>query len=88
MSALTQAASARPDRTITIMIDGDAIEIPDKDTTANELLRAAGLDPLTHYLIRVRGKKRESFEGQGGDPLKVRRDETFISLFTGPTPTS
>lgn len=72
---------------IQISLDGESIEVPRK-TTPNAILAADNLDPATHYLVRVEGHHRTSYQGQGSTVLVVHPGETFVSLSTGPTTTS
>jgi hypothetical protein len=78
----------RPEKTITIDLDGEDLTVPDRDITPNEILGLAGLDPATHYLVRLKGKNQESYQGHGEETIKVHPNEKFLSLSTGPTPTS
>jgi hypothetical protein len=78
----------KPPKTITISLDGEDLELPDRDTTPNEILRTAGLDLATHYLVKIHGKDQDSYQGRGDETIKVHNKEKFISLSTGPTPTS
>ena len=78
----------RPPKTLTIKLDGEDLEIPDRDVTPNEILTLAELDPANHYLVRIKGKHQESLEGQGDVTIKVHTNEKFVSVSTGPTPTS
>lgn len=80
--------SVKPPKTITIDLDGEDLELPDRDATPNEILQTAGLDPATHYLVQVHGKQQDSYQGRGEETIKVHNNEKFISLSTGPTPTS
>ena len=43
------------------------ITLDDPETTPNEVLRLAGLDPATNYLVRVDGRHQVSFEGRGDE---------------------
>lgn len=73
---------------VTIELDGDALHLPDRDTTADAVLQEAGLSPTTHYLVRLIGRNRESLQGRGSEPLRLHEKERFVSLSTQPTPTS
>jgi hypothetical protein len=85
----TQDESASgPQKSVTIDLDGEDLTVPDRDITPDEILTIAGLEPATHYLVRLRGKHQESLQGAGEVPLKVHEGEKFLSLSTGPTPTS
>ena len=80
--------TAQQQKTVTINLDGEPLELLDRDTTPNEILLAANLDPATHYLVKLQGKHQESYQGRGEETVKVHNHERFISLSTGPTPTS
>lgn len=77
-----------PDKSVTIDFDDEPLVIPDRDTTPNEILRIAGLDPATHYLVHIQGKEQESYKDRGEEPLKVHNNDKYVSVSTGPTPTS
>jgi hypothetical protein len=72
----------------TIILDEEELFVPDVDTTPNAILRLASLDPSTHYLVETKARKQISYKGLGDEPIKVKDGETFVSLSTGPTPTS
>ncbi|MDX3637135.1 MULTISPECIES: hypothetical protein [Streptomyces] len=75
-------------KTVTVTVDGEPVEGVPRHTTPNEILRLAGIDPATHYLVRVNGRHQEPFNGQGDRQITVHERETFVSVSTGPTPTS
>lgn len=81
-------AGSRPPKTVTVDVDGEDVQLPDRDVTPNEILAAAGLDATTHYLVEIRGKQQDSYQGRGTEPIKVHNNQKFVSLSTGPTPTS
>lgn len=78
----------RPPKEVTIDLDGEDVSVPDREITPDQILKLAGLDPATHYLVRLTGKHQESLQGHGEEPIKVHEHEKFLSLSTGPTPTS
>jgi len=89
MQRETDAASAEHGRPpIEITVDGRPITLDDPETTPNEILRLAGLDPVTNYLVRVEGRHQVSFEGRGDEHIRVHPGEKFVSVSTGPTPVS
>jgi hypothetical protein len=71
-----------------ITVDGRPFTLDQPETTPNQILELAGLDPTAHYLVRVEGRHQESYEGRGDDPIRVHPGETFVSVSTGPTPVS
>ncbi|WP_328493428.1 hypothetical protein OHS59_12190 [Streptomyces sp. NBC_00414] len=80
-------ADAAP-KTVTITVDREPVSGVPRRTTPNEILRLAGIDPAGHYLVKITGRHQESFEGRGEEPITVHEHEKFVSLSTGPTPTS
>jgi hypothetical protein len=83
-----QAEGEKPKKKITFTVDEAEIVTEDKELTPDEILVLAGLDPATRYLVRVKARKQESFEGKGEIPIKVHEGEDFISVAVGPTPVS
>ncbi|MEU1338919.1 hypothetical protein [Streptomyces sp. NPDC005827] len=75
-------------KTVTVIVDEEPVPGVPQHTTPNEILQLAGIDPATHYLVLVNGRHRESFKDQGDKDITVHERETFVSVFTGPTPTS
>lgn len=73
---------------VTIHLDGENLVLESPDTTPNEILQLAGLDPATHYLVEIKGRQQDSLQGQGAAAIHVKDGDKFISLSTGPTPTS
>lgn len=78
----------KPDKEVEIVFDGEPLRLPSAHITPNEVLVVAGLDPATHYLVAIRGRHQISYQGKGDDPIHVHKNESFIALSTGPTPTS
>lgn len=70
----------------TIFIDGESFEAPEKTMTANAILSLGGLAIDEHYLVEIKGKHQESFEGKGNEEIHLHEGAKFISIFTGPTP--
>ena len=70
----------------TIVIDGEQFEAPEKTMTANEILSLGGLSTDEHYLIEIKGKHQDPFEGKGDQEIHLHEGSKFISIFTGPTP--
>lgn len=74
-------------KTVTVVVDGEPVEVP-KHTTPNAVLGVAGIDAATHYLVRITGRHQHSFAGCGEEEITVHERETFVSVSTGPTPTA
>ncbi|WP_329245508.1 hypothetical protein OIE43_21045 [Streptomyces pseudovenezuelae] len=75
-------------KTVTVTVDGELVAGVPRRTTPNEILRLAGIDPATHYLVRINGRHQEPFNGEGDKEIAVHERETFVSVSTGPTQTS
>lgn len=86
--AQLEADRVRPPKTVTVQVDDEDVDLPDRDVTPNEILRAAGLDPATHYLVGGKGRHQTSYKGVGDVPIRVHKGQEFTSVSTGPTPTS
>ncbi|MFG3292326.1 hypothetical protein ACGF3G_26405 [Streptomyces sp. NPDC048179] len=80
-------ADAAP-KTVTITVDREPVSGVPLHTTPNAILQLAGIDPASHYLVKIDGRHQEPFEGRGEEPISVHEHEKFVSLSTGPTPTS
>lgn len=80
--------SHKPDKPVEILFDGEPLRLPAGDTTPNEILTIAGLDPATNYLVLIQGRHQVSYQGNGDEQIHAHKDESFIALSTGPTPTS
>jgi hypothetical protein len=70
-------------------VDGEPFETDRRDWTPNEIIKTFGdKDPATHYLVRIEGHHRNSYEGKGNEPIKIHDGEKFQIVSTGPTPVS
>lgn len=79
----------KPDEhVITFDVDDEPIETTEKTLTPNEIMGLAKVDPTNHYLVEVKGRNQESFEGRDDEPIKIHAKEKFITVATGPTPVS
>jgi len=75
-------------RTVTIVLDKKPLAGVPEHTTPDAILGLGGIDPATHYLVRVEGRHQESFKDKGTEQITVHEGETFVSVSTGPTPVS
>jgi hypothetical protein len=87
---MTTAAEtpAQPGRPITFTVDDEPVSTTEEQLTPNQILGLAGIDPATSYLVRITGRHQESYQGRGDEPIRVHQNEVFVSVSTGPTPTS
>ena len=75
-------------RKITFTVDGERIATDKERLTPNEILVLAQIDPATHYLEKIDGRHHTSYQGHGDEPIRMHDGDRFVSLCTGPTPTS
>ena len=75
-------------KSFSIFIDGEEFVIEDRTETPNQLLGLAGLASAEYYLIEVKNKRQESFQGRGDETIHIQKGDTFVSVFTGPTTVS
>lgn len=73
---------------IEFTVDETHVTTTDKTLTASAILALAGIDPLTHYLVELRGKQQISYEGKVDEPIKVHPNQEFLSVRVGPAPLS
>ena len=85
---MTKPDEREKPKKVTIILDDETLVLSSRDITPNEILRTAGLDPATHYLVEIKGRQQISYQGKGDVSIRAKDGEKFISLSTGPTPTS
>jgi hypothetical protein len=56
--------------------------------TPTEILSNAKIDPVTHYLVQIEGKKQVSYQVNPSEQIHMHEHMKFISVSTGPTPVS
>lgn len=78
-----------PHHEIHFFVDGERHETRQHEMTPDHIIREfAHKDPKTHYLVRIEGHHRVSYEGKGHEPIKLHNGERFQVISTGPTPVS
>lgn len=82
------AETGKTGQRIEFTVDGEPVTTTEEILTPDQILRLAGIDPATSYLVKVEGRKQESYQGRGDEPIRVHEHEVFVSVSTGPTPTS
>ena len=90
-TAPTQATAEsrdRHDKKITFTVDTEPITTREEHLTPNQVLSLAEIDPATHYLVRVEGRRQTSYQGRGDEKIRLHDGDVFVSASTGPTPTS
>jgi hypothetical protein len=67
------------DKTFTVTVDDEPIEVPRKDMTARNILEIAGLDPATRYLIEKHGNQTTSYKDNPDGEIKVHQNQVFLT---------
>jgi hypothetical protein len=87
MSAQPQQKPEKPHVT-TFEVDGEPVETSEKSLTPNQIMGLAEVDSTSHYLVELKGRNQDSYEGRGDEPINVHEKQKFITVATGPTPVS
>jgi hypothetical protein len=62
---------------VTILVNNNEVQIPDKDTTGQEIKEKAGV-PLDFTLYRKQGDKLDEVKNE--DAVKVHEHENFVAV--------
>lgn len=84
---LSAKEDKRKERFVSYFVDGETLMTADSTLTVEQVLRQAGLDPATHYLIELRGQHQLPHQTLT-EVLHIHNQERFVSIFNGPTPVS
>jgi hypothetical protein len=69
-------------------VDGEAQTTDEHTLTPTQILQAAGIDPVTHYLVEIVGNTQKSYQNDPNEAIRMHEHMKFISIATGPTPVS
>jgi len=87
MSEIETQKAEHSVHTITYFVDNEAQRTEDPALTVGQILKNAGLDPSSHYLIELRGDHQIEYKDIN-QTIRVHEKEKFISVLHGPTPLS
>ena len=73
-------------KTFTVTVDGEPVEVSRKGVTARAILEIAGLDPATRYLIEKHGNQTISYKGKADSEVKVHQNQVFLTGRCGAVP--
>lgn len=76
------------DKTFTVTVDGEPVEIPRKDVTPRIVLVAAELDPALRYLMTTHGNQNISYRDKLDEEIKVHQNQQFTTGLLGPVTVS
>ncbi len=77
-----------PTHTIDYTVDGESQSTTENILTPAQILKNAGLDPSTHYLVQKEGQHQISYQGKPDEPIHMHEHMVFVSISTAPTPVS
>lgn len=81
-------SNEKNDKTFTVTVDGEPVEVPRKDVTAREILVLAGLNPTERYLIEKHGDNTTSYKDNADGVVKVHENQVFLTGRCGPVTVS
>ena len=85
---MTETAGHDGRHTITFTVDGEPVHTEEHKLTPIEIIKLAGVNPDTNYLVRVEGRHQQSYKDTPTQPIEVHEGEVFVTVPTGPTPVS
>jgi hypothetical protein len=80
--------SKKPGPVFDYTVDDEPQSTTEHTLTPTEILRNAGIDPATHYLVQIVGHTQKSYKETPSEPIHMHEHMKFVSVFTGSTPVS
>lgn len=72
------------EKSFTVTVDGEEVEIPRKNVTPRQILEFAELDPTQRYLIERRGNRTISYRDNPDEEITVHQNQIFLTGRLGP----
>jgi hypothetical protein len=69
-------------------VDGEPQSTSEHVLTPNEIMKEAGIDPSTHYLIEIDGNAQKSFKDEPNFQIHMHEHAKFVTASLGPTTVS
>ncbi len=73
---------------ITFTVDGEPVTTTDPTLTPRQIMKLVGVNPVTNYLVQIKGRHQTSYRDDPDVEIRVHKDDTFFTISTGPTPVS
>lgn len=84
-AAVEEIKAAEERCEIHFTVDGEPCETDKRELTPDEIIRRFGQrDPSKNYLVQILSGQKESYQGKGHIPIKMRDGMRFQILSTGP----
>lgn len=80
--------TAEKQHVIHFEVDDEELETTEHALTPVQIMGVAGIDPATNYLVEIEGQHQISLKDQPNVPVELHEGSKFVSVSTGPTPTS
>jgi hypothetical protein len=80
--------SAHEDHLIHFEVDGEELTTTEPVLTPVQIMEIAGIDPANHYISEIRGHEQISYKDRPNAEIPMHNGIKFVSVSTGPTPTS
>lgn len=87
-ASVTEHPERKPPHVVEILVDGEKIDTREHELTARQVLELAGIDPETHYLVKIQGRHQIPYKEDPNAEIHLHEGIEFISVSTGPTPVS
>lgn len=71
---------------ITYTINGENQSTNEKELTPTQIIKNAGLDSESNYLIEIKGHQQVSYKDNPNESIVMHNNMKFITNFIGPTP--
>ncbi len=74
--------------TIQYTVDGEPQSTSEHQLTASQILKVAGKEPSSYYLILLEGNAQKYYQGRPDEIIHMHPKMRFISMSLAPTPVS
>ncbi|MBS0411139.1 MAG: hypothetical protein JSR86_14565 [Proteobacteria bacterium] len=79
----------KPPTEIHFKVDNEPETTTEPLLTPNYIIQEFGRrDPSTNYLVKIKGRDTDSYQGKGDIPIEVKNGDHFQCVSVGPTPVS
>jgi hypothetical protein len=72
---------------INYTVDGEPQSTTEHELTVGQILKNAGIDPTSHYLVEIQGHHQVPYKDVD-EVIRMHEHMKFISVSTHPTPVS
>lgn len=76
------------ERVIHFEVDDEQLETTHGELTPVRIMELADINPAVNYLVEIEGTHQKSLKDHPHEPVVLHDGSKFVSVSTGPTPTS